>query len=155
MGSCKSSRANISSRKQEHPFGLGVGRDEPIFRHVIEVLSVAHTSIKFQFTSLVNYKKILCYDEYIDTRMRELQLLYIDVYLVPLVKELQSLWVGVPTIDINARPNPDRFILRAILLWIINEFPAYDLVSGCAVKGYKGCLLCGPAVDSRYYVALK
>lgn len=79
----------------------------------------------------------------------------IDVYLEPLVKELQSLWVGVPTIDIGTGPNPDRFILRAILLWTINDYPAYGLVSGCAVKSYKGCPVCGPAVDSRYSVELK
>lgn len=79
----------------------------------------------------------------------------IDVYLEPLVKELQSLWVGVPTIDIGTGPNPDRFILRAIQLWTINDYPAYGLVSGCAVKSYKGCPVCGPAVDSRYSVELK
>ena len=67
----------------------------------------------------------------------------IDVYLEHLVKELQSLWVGVPTVDISTGPNPDRFILRAILLWTINNYPAYGLVSGCAVKAIR---------DVRYVV---
>ena len=72
----------------------------------------------------------------------------INVYLEPLVKKLQSLWVGIPTEDISTRPNPYRFILHVNLLWTIKDYHAYGLVSGCAMKGYKGCPICGPAVDS-------
>ncbi|RVX18749.1 hypothetical protein CK203_006964 [Vitis vinifera] len=35
------------------------------------------------------------------------------------------------------------FTLRAVLLWTINDFPAYGNLSGCVVKGYFACPICG------------
>uniref|UniRef100_A0A9I9ELI6 Uncharacterized protein n=1 Tax=Cucumis melo TaxID=3656 RepID=A0A9I9ELI6_CUCME len=35
------------------------------------------------------------------------------------------------------------FNLRSVLLWTINDFPAYGNLSGCCVKGYKACPICG------------
>jgi len=52
----------------------------------------------------------------------------IDVYLQPLIDELKELWVqGVKTWDAKEKKN---FTLRALLLWTINDFPAYAMLSG-------------------------
>ncbi|KAL0540763.1 hypothetical protein IC582_020777 [Cucumis melo] len=40
------------------------------------------------------------------------------------------------------------FNLRSILLWTINDFPAYGNLSGCCVKGYKACPICGDNTNS-------
>lgn len=55
----------------------------------------------------------------------------IDVFLQPLVHELKKLWAGVPAIDLLEPPSSSRcFKMQAILMWNINDFPAYTLVSG-------------------------
>ncbi|XP_057250051.1 uncharacterized protein LOC130591140 [Beta vulgaris subsp. vulgaris] len=47
----------------------------------------------------------------------------IDVFLQPLVDELNELWeFGVKTFDAYAK---ETFNMRAVLLWTINDFPAY------------------------------
>ena len=63
----------------------------------------------------------------------------IDVYLQPLVKELQLLWCRV---DAYAAYNHERFNLRVALLWTINDYPAYAMLSGLSTKGYKACPYC-------------
>ncbi|KAL0536331.1 hypothetical protein IC582_025275 [Cucumis melo] len=61
----------------------------------------------------------------------------IDIYLQPLIDELNELWVdGIQTYDSF---NASFFQLRAALLWTINDFPAYDDLSGWRKKGYKAC----------------
>ena len=61
----------------------------------------------------------------------------IDVYLVPLIDDLKELWeVGVDAYDAY---RDESFNLRAILLWTINNFPAYGNLSGCTVNGYMVC----------------
>ena len=40
------------------------------------------------------------------------------------------------------------FKLKAILLWTINDFPAYGNLSGCATKGYYACPICGEETNS-------
>ena len=63
-----------------------------------------------------------------------------DVYLQPLIEELKELWeVGVETYDAYSKTN---FILRASLLWTINDFPAYADLSGWSTKGYYACPCC-------------
>ncbi|RVW94540.1 hypothetical protein CK203_030792 [Vitis vinifera] len=65
----------------------------------------------------------------------------IDVYLAPLLDDLKMLWdVGVECYDVHQQ---EVFTLRAILLWTINDFPAYGNLSGCVVKGYFACPICG------------
>jgi hypothetical protein len=57
----------------------------------------------------------------------------IDVYLQPLIDELYDLWVnGIETWDAKKKKN---FKLHAILLWTINDFPAYAMLSGWSTKG--------------------
>ncbi|KAI5343319.1 hypothetical protein L3X38_011195 [Prunus dulcis] len=65
----------------------------------------------------------------------------IDVYLEPLIDDLKSLWVGIR--GVYDAHNGEYFTLRAALMWTINDFPAYGNLSGCVVKGYKACPICG------------
>jgi hypothetical protein len=56
----------------------------------------------------------------------------IDVYLRPLILELKELWNnGVKTRDAGTKKN---FRLCAILLWTINDLPAYAMLSGWSTK---------------------
>jgi hypothetical protein len=64
----------------------------------------------------------------------------IDVYFRPLILELKELWNnGVKIRDAGTKKN---FRLRAILLWTINDFPAYVMLSGWSTKGKFGCPYC-------------
>jgi predicted nucleic acid-binding Zn-ribbon protein len=36
------------------------------------------------------------------------------------------------------------------LIWTVNDFPAYGLLSGQQVSGYKGCPLCGPETCAEH-----
>ena len=64
----------------------------------------------------------------------------IDVYLAPLIEDLNTLWhKGVKAYDAFRQ---ESFTLRAILLWIINDFPAYGYLSGSVVQGYNACPIC-------------
>jgi hypothetical protein len=65
-----------------------------------------------------------------------------DVFIAPLVRDLLRLWEGVPALDTAVRGVTRRFTLRAILLWTVNDFPAYGLIGGQQTKGYKGCPVC-------------
>jgi hypothetical protein len=52
----------------------------------------------------------------------------IDVYLRPLIDELMQLWSSEAlTYDVSRKEN---FLMRAALMWTINDFPAYGMVSG-------------------------
>ena len=73
----------------------------------------------------------------------------IDVYLAPLIEELQELWGGVDAVDVSDPNGHRNFILKAILMWCIHDYPAYGLVSGQVTKGYRGCTECGPNVSTR------
>ena len=68
----------------------------------------------------------------------------IDVYLQPLVHELKKLWVGVQAVDMSQLAGISRhFRVRGMLMWTINDYPAYTLISGQVGKGYAGCPICG------------
>ena len=64
----------------------------------------------------------------------------IDVFLRPLIDELMLLWdQGVETYDAHKKQN---FLLRAALLWTINDFPAYGMLSGWSTHGRLSCPYC-------------
>jgi hypothetical protein len=64
----------------------------------------------------------------------------IDVYLQPLIEELQELWnVGVHTFDVSRKKY---FMMRAQLMWTINDFPVYADLSGWLTRGVKACHCC-------------
>ncbi|GJV84824.1 leucine-rich repeat protein [Tanacetum coccineum] len=71
----------------------------------------------------------------------------IDVYLEPLIDELKDLWAGVNAYDALRKED---FTLRAALLWTINDFPAYGMLSGWSVKGYNACPTCMDETSSHY-----
>jgi len=57
----------------------------------------------------------------------------IDVCLCPLIDKLTQLWsFGTLTYDISRKHN---FVMRATLMWTINDFPAYGMLSGWSVHG--------------------
>jgi len=64
---------------------------------------------------------------------------YIDVYFTPLIKDLRKLWVdGVDMYDRNVQQT---FRLRAMIFFIINDFPTYGNLSGHNVKGHHAWLI--------------
>ena len=64
----------------------------------------------------------------------------IDIYLQPLIDELIALWEdGVDTYDASTKTN---FKLRAALLWMVHDFPAYGNPSGHSTKGRLACPVC-------------
>ncbi|KAL4021068.1 hypothetical protein IC575_019857 [Cucumis melo] len=68
--------------------------------------------------------------------------------LAPLVDDLKILWHdGVECYDAY---QDQCFRLKAILLWTINDFPAYGNLCGCTVKGYHACPICGEKTSSIY-----
>ncbi|CAL8991114.1 unnamed protein product [Prunus brigantina] len=73
----------------------------------------------------------------------------IDVYLRPLVDELKDLWTnGVRTYD---KSTGKMFTLRASVMWTVNDFPAYAMVSGWSTKGYMACPVCKEDVTSGWH----
>ncbi|KAL0394787.1 UNVERIFIED_CONTAM: hypothetical protein Slati_4444900 [Sesamum latifolium] len=72
----------------------------------------------------------------------------IDVYLEPLIEELQNLWhVGVLTRD-SARD--ETFVMRAPLMWTVNDLPAYRMGSGLSSAGVMGCPICMEDIRAFY-----
>ncbi|XP_028104195.1 uncharacterized protein LOC114303271 [Camellia sinensis] len=72
----------------------------------------------------------------------------IDVYLRLVVDELKELWEnGVDTYD--AETN-QMFRMHVVLLWTINDFPAYAILSGWSMKGVLACPCCNTHTQSRY-----
>jgi Transposase family tnp2 len=71
----------------------------------------------------------------------------IDVYLAPLIDESKELWeVGIIAYDSSKK---EEFQLRATILWTINDFSAYAMLSGWSTKGYIACPICGKDTDSH------
>jgi len=64
----------------------------------------------------------------------------INVCLRPLIDELTQLWSSrALTYDILRKHN---FVMRAALMWTINDFPAYGMVSGWSTHGKLACPYC-------------
>ncbi|XP_020258047.1 uncharacterized protein LOC109834436 [Asparagus officinalis] len=71
----------------------------------------------------------------------------IDIYLRPLIEELRSLFIdGVETFDADTGTN---FTTRAALMWTINDFPTYGMLSGWSVHSYTACPYCHLHTTSR------
>lgn len=70
----------------------------------------------------------------------------IDVYLRPLIDELTVLWTdGVQTWDAYKKQN---FNMKASVMWTINDFPAYGMLSGWSTHGKMACPYCMDDVKS-------
>jgi len=46
-----------------------------------------------------------------------------DVYIAPMLEELAELWKGVRGVDLLQPLEKRQFIMRAILIWTIHDFP--------------------------------
>jgi len=66
--------------------------------------------------------------------------LNIDVCLRPLINELKQLWSsGVLIYDVSRKQN---FQMKAILMWTINDFLEYEMVSSLRTHGKLACPYC-------------
>ncbi len=72
----------------------------------------------------------------------------IYVYLKPSVEESKTLWKGVWIIDVTRAYGFQTFLLKAICMWNIHDYPTYGLFMGHQMKGYMACLLCGLNMDT-------
>ncbi|XP_050207676.1 uncharacterized protein LOC126657093 [Mercurialis annua] len=64
----------------------------------------------------------------------------------PLIAELNHLWeFEVQTFDVHRRQN---FQLKAALMWTINDFPAYSMLSGWSTSGRLACPHCMENTDA-------
>ena len=73
----------------------------------------------------------------------------IDVYLQPLIKELKKMWEGEETYDASAKQH---FLMRAMLMWTINDFPTYSILYGLSTKGAFACPCCVEFTNSKWLV---
>ncbi|XP_048622406.1 uncharacterized protein LOC125591721 [Brassica napus] len=70
----------------------------------------------------------------------------LDVFLQPLIEELKMLWFeGVLTYDVSLKNN---FKMQAVLMWTINDFPAYGMLSGWTAHGRLSCPYCQDNTDA-------
>jgi hypothetical protein len=68
----------------------------------------------------------------------------IDTFLCPLVDELMTLWTpSVQAMDFCKLEGERSFTLCGMVMWTINDFPGYGLLSGCVHQGYADCPKCG------------
>ncbi|GJT23931.1 hypothetical protein Tco_0893868 [Tanacetum coccineum] len=76
----------------------------------------------------------------------------IDVYLRPLIDDLKDLWAlkGVETIDAAIG---QKFNMRVIVLWTINDFFAQSSLSGWSGQGYMACPTCNEDTPSKHMLS--
>lgn len=70
------------------------------------------------------------------------------MYLQPLIEELLELW-NDSVLTYDASTN-QMFKLCAALLWTINDFPAYAILSGWSTKGELACPVCRSKTRSQW-----
>ena len=63
----------------------------------------------------------------------------IGAYLQLLIDELKTLWNAV---NMYNAFKAEYFNLRVALMWTINDFPAYENLSGWTIKGCLACPIC-------------
>ena len=72
----------------------------------------------------------------------------IDVFLQPLIDDLKLLWEkGVSTYDAYGK---ETFCMRAMVMWTINDFPAYANLSGWSTKGQIACPICMSDYEGKF-----
>ena len=64
----------------------------------------------------------------------------INVYLRPIIDVLKFLWSdGIRTFDVSKKQN---FMMKTALMWTINNFSAYGMLSGWSTYGKLACSYC-------------
>ncbi|XP_073219724.1 uncharacterized protein [Cicer arietinum] len=72
----------------------------------------------------------------------------LDVYMQPLVEELKELWeIGVKTFDACKK---ESFQMHVVIMWTINDFPAYANLLGWSTKHRYACPCCGLKIVSHW-----
>ena len=74
----------------------------------------------------------------------------IDVYLASIIEDLKIMWEE--KVEVFDAYCQELFTFRAMLLWIINNFPAYSNLSGYSMKGRKACPI---SADDTFSVKLR
>ena len=75
---------------------------------------------------------------------------HFDVFIEPLIEELLDLWTyGIYCRDVANYKESSHFILKAMVIWTIGDFPAYGMLAGCTTNGFVGCPVCGEGFRSR------
>ena len=75
---------------------------------------------------------------------------HFDIFIEPLIEELLELWnYGVYCIDVARYKQSSNFVLKAMVIWTIGDFPAYGMLAGCTTNGFVGCPVCGEGFRSR------
>ena len=75
---------------------------------------------------------------------------HFDVFIEPLIDELLNLWTyGVYCLDVAQYKQSSHFVLKAMVIWTIGDFPAYGMLAGCTTNGFVGCPVCGEGFRSR------
>ncbi|XP_010507019.1 PREDICTED: uncharacterized protein LOC104783577 [Camelina sativa] len=70
----------------------------------------------------------------------------LDVFLQPLIHELKMLWDHCATAyNVSTKQN---FQMRAELMWMISDFPAYGMLSGWTTHGRLACPYCQDNTDA-------
>ena len=65
-----------------------------------------------------------------------------------MVNELKLTWdEEARTYDAHSR---SFFNMKAVLMWVIHEFPTYGNMVGCMTKGFCACPICGRNTNSMY-----
>jgi len=73
-----------------------------------------------------------------------------DTFLEPLLKEIRLLWHnGVEVWDATDYNGSSHFMLKAILMWCIQDFHVCGIMVGRVTKGYHACPICGPTTLSH------
>lgn len=64
----------------------------------------------------------------------------IDIYLAPLIDDLKDIWNN--RVKVYDAFSKETFNLKAVLMWTVNDFPAYGNLSGWSTKGRFACPIC-------------
>ena len=81
--------------------------------------------------------------------------LNLQVYLAPLLHKLHMLWNGIEVVDNSRSKESKHFKLRAILMWIMHEYPGYGDLASLSTSGYYACPTCGMSLTSRPFADLR
>lgn len=71
----------------------------------------------------------------------------IDVFLEPLIEDLKELWEK--GVEMYESLTKSMFNLKVVLMWTINDLPAYSNLAGQATKGKCGCPVCANDTSSQ------
>jgi hypothetical protein len=67
-----------------------------------------------------------------------------DIYMEPLVEELLQLWEGVRAYDVLKDIGCREFILRAVLMWTIHDYPDMALLADLHIRGMRAARTVDP-----------